>query len=259
MSVAVERANEEVADDRGPDADPTSLVTRAFVLLGSFRSQSVLGVSELSRRTGIPRTTVYRLANQLLDVGALSRVGSRYRLGPTLFELGNLHYPPKMRETLQPFLDDLRHLTGGDVGLLEPAGLDVIVIQVARARNSPSKLVKLGTRVPAANCIGGHVLIAYNSSRESRRSTDIRTVGYALDRTTEPGRTLVAAPVANRHGRVLGALMVSAPITGDGDDLDRVVNATLAFARTLTFAGQTAEVDFLAQARPKLPPPSRRS
>ena len=240
------------------DADPASLVTRAFVLLGAFRSQPVLGVSELARRTGIPRTTVHRLANQLLEVGALSRVGARFRLGPTLFELGNLHYPPKMRETLQPFLDDLQQLSGGDVGLLEPAGRDVIVIQASRARQSTSKLVKLGTRMPAASCIGGHVLLAFNSGRASRRSDEIRANGYALDRgVAEPGRNVVAAPVANRQGRVLGALMVSVPITADDDDLGRVVNATLSFARTLTFAGQTAEVDFLAQARPKVTSPPR--
>ena len=243
-----------------PDADPASLVTRAFVLLGAFRSQPVLGVSELARRTGIPRTTEHRLANQLLEVGALSRVGARFRLGPTLFELGNLHYPPKMRETLQPFLDDLQQLSGGDVGLLEPAGRDVIVIQASRARQSTSKLVKLGTRMPAASCIGGHVLLAYNSGRASRRSDEIRSNGYALDRgVAEPGRNVVAAPVANRQGRVLGALLVSVPITSDEDDFERVVNATLAFARTLTFAGQTAEVDFLAQARPKASTPPRRS
>ena len=86
------------------DYEPVGLVTRAFEILGAFRSQPVLGVSELARRTGLPRTTVHRLANQLVEVGALGRVNTRFRLGPTLFELGNLHYPPKIRETLQPFM-----------------------------------------------------------------------------------------------------------------------------------------------------------
>jgi DNA-binding IclR family transcriptional regulator len=240
------------APDVVADADPTSLVTRAFVLLGAFRTHPVLGVSELSRRTGIPRTTVHRLANQLVDVGALGRVGVRFRLGPTLFELGNLHYPPKMRETLQPFLEDLQHLSGGDVGLLEPVGRDVIFIQTARARKSPSTLVKLGSRVPASACVGGVVLTAFNTTRPTRRHAEIRARGYTVDHGgDEPGRTGVAAAVANRRGRVLGALMVSVPMTRSDDDLARVVNATTMFARTLTLAGQSADVDFLAHAHPK--------
>ena len=70
------------------------------------------GVSDLARTTGLPRTTVHRVVNQLVDVGALGRVGTRYRLGPTLVELGNLHYPAKLRDSLDPFLSDLQRLTG---------------------------------------------------------------------------------------------------------------------------------------------------
>ena len=183
------------------DADPASLVMRAFVILGAFRSPPVLGVSELARRTGIPRTTVHRLASQLLEVGALSRVGSRFRLGPTFFELGNFHYPPKMHETLQPYLDDLQHLSGADVATAGTGGSVGHCDQAARARNSPSRLVKLGMRsVPDGQC-------AHHRRRRRPR------------------------PCHQRN---------------------------LAFARTLTVAGQTAEREFLAQARSKAATPFRR-
>ena len=233
-------------------ADPQSIVTRAFTLLTAFRTQPVLGVSELSRRTGIPRTSVHRLVNQLVDVGALSRVGVRFRLGPTLFELGNLHYSPKIRETLQPFLEDLQRLSSGDVGLLELVGPDVIVIQAARERASTSTLMKLGTRIGASTCAGGWILQAHTATRPTAAQRSLISTGFAVERQTiDVGRTAVAAPVANRNGRVLGALMVSVPTSIEGEKLERVVNATVDFARTLTIAGRTAGVDYLAAARRK--------
>jgi DNA-binding IclR family transcriptional regulator len=236
------------------DTESPALVARTFAVLGAFRDAPVLGVSDLARRTGLPRTTVHRLANQLVDVGALGRVGVRFRLGPTLFELGNLHYPPKIRESVQPFLEDLRQLCGGDVGLLESAGDDVIVIQTARARRSGSTLLRLGVRVPADSCAGGLVLVAFNTTKPTRRQLEILTAGCVVDHgVSERGRTVVAVPVRNRRGRVLGALMVCAPMILGGDDLDRFVHAVTNFAPTVTIAGQSAQVDFLARALPKIP------
>ncbi len=242
-----------VAPD-GSSPYPPAIIDRAFQILGAFRTNPVLGVSELGRRTGLPRTTVHRLANQLADVGALGRVGVRFRLGPTLFELGNLHYPPTIRESVQPFLEDLRQLSGGDVGLLEPVGNDVIVIQTARFRRSTSSLLKLGTRVPAASCVGGLVLTAYNTSRPTRRHQEILKEGFAVDHgVSEPTRTAVAVPVRNRRGRVLGSLMVCAPTILSDGDLDTFVHTIASFSRTVTLAGQVAQIEFLARALPQRP------
>ena len=235
--------------------EPVGLVTRAFEILGAFRSQPVLGVSELARRTGLPRTTVHRLANQLVEVGALGRVNTRFRLGPTLFELGNLHYPPKIRETLQPFMEDLRELTGGDVGLLEKVGTDVIVIQAARLRQSNSTLVRLGERRHFEKCVGGRVLVAFTASRPNAKQRKIIADGFAVDHGAgEQGRTACAVPVRNRQNRVLGSLMVSSPTILTGAELDRFSHTIHSFARTITLAGQTAQVEFLAQSRPKNQP-----
>ena len=119
-----------------PNQDDLSIVSRTFLLLAAFRDDFILGVSDLSRRTGLPRTTVHRLANQMVEVGALGRVGTKFRVGATLFELGNLHYPQALRDTLQPVLDDLQRSTGGNVSLLELVGSDVIVIASSRPRRS---------------------------------------------------------------------------------------------------------------------------
>ena len=111
-----------ISQKTASNLDDLSIVSRTFLLLAAFRDDFILGVSDLSRRTGLPRTTVHRLANQMVEVGALGRVGTKFRVGATLFELGNLHYPQALRDTLQPVLDDLQRSTGGNVSLLELVG-----------------------------------------------------------------------------------------------------------------------------------------
>lgn len=252
----------------GAEDAETSIIARAFLILTAFRDDPVLGVSDLARRTGLPRTTVHRIANQLFDEGALSRVGTKYRVGATMFELGSLHFPQRLREVLQPVLDDLQRITGWDVSLLELVGQDTVVIAASRTRRSRSKIGFLGQRLPAHISAGGQVLLAYDGRPDIRpllalttatvvdrrrlrkRLTEVRTHGLAVEHgEAEVGRSGVAVPVLNRHGRVLGSLMLTGPT--DGLDADAMTNTASAFGRTLTAAGQQAAVGFFASVRPR--------
>jgi IclR family transcriptional regulator, KDG regulon repressor len=246
-----------------------SMISRAFSILAAFRNEPVLGVSALSRRTGIPRTSVHRIASQLLEEGALSRVGTKFRIGATLFELGNLHFPERLRDILQPLLDDLQRATGCNVSLLELVGDDAIVIAAARDRRTRTKIGHLGQRIPASACAGGQVLLAQEKVRPptmlrkltnativdpktlQRRLADIRTSGFAIDHgEAETACSGIAVPVVNRHGRVLGALMLTASTVGF--EVETNVNTAQAFGKALTAAGQHAAIGFFASARPRL-------
>jgi DNA-binding IclR family transcriptional regulator len=249
--------------------EDTSIVARAFLLLAAFRSEPVLGISELARRTGLPRTTVHRLANQLYAEGALSRVGTKFRIGAALFELGNLHYPQRLRDTLQPLLDDLRRVSTCDVSLLELVGDDVVVIAASRAHTA--EIGHLGQRIPAHACAGGQVLLAAEGRRVTGRlrvlttSTladgrhlhlrlaEVRSAALAVEHgEAEVGRSGIGVSVANRHGRILAALMLMGP-TGRFD-VPVLTNTVLNFSRALTAAGQKAAIGFFASARPRSEP-----
>lgn len=245
------------------------LVPRIFTILGTFRDRPVQGVSEISRRSGVPRTTVHRIATQLAEEGALVRVGTGYRLGPILFELGTLHYPHRLRDAVDPFLVDLQRLTGGEVALCELTGRDVIVLHVIQGRRPRSTHLDLGARLPAHACAAGKVLLAHTRrfpyragetlwARTGATITDARALEAQLPAIRSArlavehgeliaGRLTVAAPLTNRHGRVLGALMV---LLTDDADLAAISEALTAVARTLTAAGQSANIDFFARAHP---------
>lgn len=70
------------------------------VLEGAFRLLDVLadlpsgaGLSELAREAGLPKPSVYRLVEQLAELGAVQRHDRRYFIGPGLARLGAAWQP----------------------------------------------------------------------------------------------------------------------------------------------------------------------
>jgi IclR family transcriptional regulator, acetate operon repressor len=69
-----------------------SVVQGVFAVLAALRQVDAIGVTELAGRSGLPKATVHRLLEQLIEESAVERVDGRYRLGPTMFRLG--HWQP---------------------------------------------------------------------------------------------------------------------------------------------------------------------
>jgi IclR family transcriptional regulator, acetate operon repressor len=72
----------------------------AFMLLDVLsRVENGLGLTELTRETGLPKSTAHRLAEKLVDIGAAQRVKQRYFVGPTIARLGQGWQPdPQLRQ-----------------------------------------------------------------------------------------------------------------------------------------------------------------
>jgi DNA-binding IclR family transcriptional regulator len=68
---------------------PRSVTARVLAILGSFSpGTSELSLAEISRRTGLARSTTYRLVHELHAGGALERDANlRYHIGARLREL----------------------------------------------------------------------------------------------------------------------------------------------------------------------------
>ena len=67
-------------------------VARAAEILNCFLQTPELGISEIAAEMGLNKSTVFGLVNTLATYGYLEQVAStkKYRLGITLFEMGNL-------------------------------------------------------------------------------------------------------------------------------------------------------------------------
>lgn len=223
--------------DRDQGATPVQSVIRAFQLLEVFRSagSADIALKDLAERVGLPKPTTYRLAETLVAVGALERTDPGYRLGISLFELGEKVTRRRvLREAALPFLEDLYERWHETVHLAVLDGPDVLYIERIsghRATNTPSLV---GERLPA-NCTGvGKALVAFTPdaldalrgrrlpgrTRHSIRVwrvleeeiQRIRADGVAFDREEGVlGVCCVAAPVI-RGGNAVAAVSVTGPV-----------------------------------------------
>ncbi|MDC2959900.1 IclR family transcriptional regulator [Streptomyces gilvifuscus] len=85
----------------------------AFALLDALHHREDAGVTTLASACGLPKTTAYRLLDQLVELGAVERSAGRYRIGPGMFRLGQGWQPyPGLREAAQRPLRRLAAATG---------------------------------------------------------------------------------------------------------------------------------------------------
>jgi DNA-binding IclR family transcriptional regulator len=238
-----------------------SVLERAGLILGSFRLEDeYLGISELARRSKLPKSTVSRLTAELLRLQFLERHGRGFRLGLTLFELGQLVVTPKeLRRRALGVMVDLRNATGHTIHLAVLDGTDVVYIEILRGRGTPTLPSRVGGRVPAHAAAVGKALLAFappealnavlaaGLKQVSRQTitneqvlreelVGISASGLAFEENeSAPGSSCVASPVLDAGGALVAALSASG--TAGHLDTERVAlavrTAALALGRQL--------------------------
>lgn len=222
----------------GDGATPASVLGRAVALVRAFdEDHPVLGVSELARRTGLPKSTVHRLAHELVDERVLDVADGRFRLGMWLFELGEmvpLHRT--LTEAATPIMEDLRSVTSHRVHLAILDGIEVVYVKVlGTGRIDVPISSRTGGRLPAHATGVGKVILAYSPVAAVRARIEaglprqtprtictpgglmnelrkIRTNGMALDlEESHLGVSCVAAPVFGSDHKIRAGLSVTGP------------------------------------------------
>ncbi|MGW2523227.1 IclR family transcriptional regulator [Streptomyces sp. NPDC001617] len=90
----------------------------AFALLRAVERAEGARLSRLAAECGLPKTTAYRLLEQLADLGAVQRSGVGYGIGPGVFQLGRRWQPfPGLRAAAREPARRLAAATGMAVGL----------------------------------------------------------------------------------------------------------------------------------------------
>jgi DNA-binding IclR family transcriptional regulator len=243
-----------------PDVPPVaeSVLQKARMILGAFDAPSPqLGLSELARRTGLAKTTVHRVASEMVSVGLLARYGRRYELAPLLFEFGQrVPRTRALRLAASPFLEDLAIATRETVVLGTPGDHDVLFVEkFFGQRGGGTTVTKVEGRVPFHCGASGKVLLAFGDPalleqvtagplrpRTPRTITDperlraeiarVRENGYAVERQeVVVGYGAVGAPVLI-DGRALATITVVTQI--DRLDVRRLVPAVSTAARALS-------------------------
>jgi IclR family KDG regulon transcriptional repressor len=212
-----------------------AVIEKSFTLLEAWSHRSeVLGVTEVARRSGLPKSTTYRLLNVMDTAGVVERVAGGYRIGDRLHGFTGLltmSHRPDLREVVLPFLQDLYELTHETVHLGVLDGVDVrCVDKLYGHRRSPLRS-RVGALLPVHSTALGKVLLAYTPAAAQRRVLTavvdasasaprhltaelpaVLRLGVAFDRQeTHPDVTCVAAPILSRTGDAIAAISISGP------------------------------------------------
>lgn len=230
-------AQEPLPDgERGASEGP-SVIERAFAILGAFETgASVISLTALSVRTGLPKSTTLRIVRKLLELGALEQTSNgRYSVGIRMLELASL--APRgqgLRSIAFPYLEDLHRITGQHVLLAIRDRHDAVLVERLSARDAGRVRYRVGGRLPLHSTGVGRVLLAHAgpelfdslvgthpelSKPDAGRAVgelrvtlaDVRHRGFGVASQALPEpMSSVAAPVIVRDG-VVAAISVVAP------------------------------------------------
>lgn len=112
------------------DDSPNAVVDRVISILGALSGAEPLTSSRISRRTGLPRSSVHRLLQRLVELGVVTRDGYAYQIGFKLYELGSLAATQnRVHRVAMPHMARLSRQTGMSVYLATLSGPDVVYIE----------------------------------------------------------------------------------------------------------------------------------
>ncbi|HEU4400892.1 MAG TPA: IclR family transcriptional regulator [Candidatus Polarisedimenticolia bacterium] len=216
-------------------------VRRAIAVLKAFSDDAPeMGVTEVSRKVNLHKSTVYRLLSAFEGEGliAKSAENGKYRLGPELIVLGEqvLRHTDVHRVAL-PFLRELAERTGETIDLEVLSGGNVVTIEEIAGKHVVAAAGAIGKPWAAHATSTGKVLLAHQPpekqrqilSRTLRRFTartiadpkvlardllKVREQGYAISyEELEEHLIAVAMPIRSRNGDAVAAVSISGPDT----------------------------------------------
>ncbi len=217
-------------------------VKRAFQILETFTVDSPLqGVTEISRKTGLNKATVFRFLKSLEDVGIICRDEKTgfYKLGLRLFELGyRVPIRDNVIQQMHPILEELVEKIKMTVHLATLREDEVLYVDKIRCRKSLQINTHIGARYPAYCTALGKSMLAhlpddelnallnrqklYALTKNSITDPELlkedlrltRQRGYALDdEEFEEGLRCVAVPILGYDGKPIVAISVSGALS----------------------------------------------
>lgn len=166
MTVAYETNDIERFDSgqRNSDRQFVTALARGLELLRCFgQGERYVGVTELARRTGLPKPTVSRLVATLTKLGYLTLSPSlgKYSLGPGVLSLGYVMLSNlDMRTAALPLMRDLAEHSKASVSIGIRDRLSMVYVETVRS-SAPIALQRgIGARLPLSTTSMGRAYLA---------------------------------------------------------------------------------------------------
>lgn len=226
-----------MADDRRRSSDYVQSLERGLAVIRAFDAESPeLALSDVARRTRLPRAAARRFLLTLVELGYVRLERGRFSLRPRVLELGYAYLSGLgLPEVAQPHMEALVARVNESCSLSVLDDTDIVYVVRVPTRRIMAITLTVGTRLPAYATSMGRVLLAGLPPAElearlarteispltPRTVPDVDTLRSRLDRARgdgwaavdqelEQGVRSAAAPVRDASGRVVAALNVSA-------------------------------------------------
>jgi len=229
-----ERYRRSAAPASDAVAHPTRAVDRALAILCAFsRETPALGVTELSERLELTKSTVHRLLQVLVARGMAAQDPDRrhYTLGYRVLALAQaVPGEATLRQICQPYMQALRTATEETIGLYVVAGDVRMCLDELESPQMLRMSAGVGRCFPLDRGAAGKALLIDGPQQRElwRRATaslslerhdqlvrelsQVRSRGYAQTAgETVAGSASLGAPVRGPDGGVMAALSVAGP------------------------------------------------
>ena len=235
-------------------------VDRAIRVLTALQGARRMSLSELSARLELAPSTTHGIVRTLVEHGMVvqERGSSRYQLGPAVLRLGNVYLDTlELRSKAIPWAEDLARRTGLAVRTGVLLIDDVVIIHHEPRPDGTRQMPEVGIVIPAHASALGKAMLAFapdaadrmladgelrsmtgetlTSPADVRRQLDeVRSTGIARENDEAVlGEAVVASPVFDSWGDVVGAIGVVVNGATDSDPGDRVRETARALSREL--------------------------
>ncbi|WP_334354646.1 DNA-binding transcriptional regulator KdgR [Enterobacter hormaechei] len=223
-----------IADlDKQPDS--VSSVLKVFGILQALGEEREIGITELSQRVMMSKSTVYRFLQTMKSLGYVAQEGEseKYSLTLKLFELGaRALQNVDLIRSADIQMRELSRLTKETIHLGALDEDSIVYIHKIDSMYNLRMYSRIGRRNPLYSTAIGKVLLAWRDREEVKqildgveykRSTDrtitsteellsVREQGYGEDNEEqEEGLRCIGVPVFDRFGVVIAGLSISFP------------------------------------------------
>lgn len=215
-------------------------VERTLTILEVLADQNDgMGVTEISEKVNLHKSTVYRLLSTLISKGYVQQNldTNKYRTTLKLYELGmkrvqNIDIVSASKEHSEQLMLSVNEV----VHLVVRDNNEIVYVDKVDANNTIRMASTIGKRSPMYCTSVGKAILAYLSNEDVEgiweetdivRNTpntivslevlkeelkEIRKLGYALDNEeNEPNVSCVGAPIFDQSGNIAGAISISGP------------------------------------------------
>jgi len=164
---------EAASSESGPALHSDSILGKAFAVLGAFsHGPRMLSLSQISRHSGVPKSTTHRVLAMLVELGAVERSGIEYRMGDVMFSYGSRSPEVALRDAALPHLGSLLLQTRQVVHFAVLRKREVLYLE-RLGTGSVTSPVAVGGRLPAHLTGVGKALLAHSSAE---------TINHYIDR-----------------------------------------------------------------------------